>query len=99
MGFSDLVVVHNGGFLLRTKPFGFCYERKSQNDGADRLALGQNLLREYGFMYSIDYRSKAHRHQSSLLQMDQLVDLDGIVFTRMCLHRGGEGARHPLDRA
>ena len=41
MGFSDLVLVHNGGFLLRNH---LAFAMK-ENDGADRLALGQNLLR------------------------------------------------------
>ena len=41
MVFSDLVVVHNGGFLLRNH---LAFAMK-ENDGADRLALGQNLLR------------------------------------------------------
>ena len=35
MGFSDLVVVHNGGFLLRNH---LAFAMK-ENDGADRLAL------------------------------------------------------------
>ena len=41
MGFSDLVLVHNGGFLLRNH---LAFAMK-ENDGADRLAVGQNLLR------------------------------------------------------
>ena len=62
MVFSDLVVVHNGGLLLQTH----LALAMQENDGADRLALGQNLLRGFFVLIMIAQLAKDRRAGPSI---------------------------------